>query len=164
MNNQEWATSRSAWKMLLGLSNTAPQSFQKHSPIIQEYFITCCWRIKHLIPQSGIREGLLGTQLWINNLIDIEELAELDYISEADAFALVYSPDKEPSASLIKSTMMVEKLSHEAAWSKLKKAAFFANAVINFSSGRKAHLYKNLNNEALCADLLYQMLPKPLRE
>ena len=87
MTNEDWATSTSAPIMLAGLYLQDPKQFESFVPILHRYFLACCWKIKHLIPQQGLRDGLRGAEQWIENEITDEEFWRLEWVAEAEAFA-----------------------------------------------------------------------------
>lgn len=160
MTNEDWAISTSAPIMLAGLYLQDPVHFKTLAPKLHRYFLSCCWKIKHLIPQKGLREGLRGAEKWIDGEITDTEFWRLEYIAEADAFAFenVESPEEiEELKSLIASVDMLKDVSYDIAHQILMEAAYFTNS---------AMVYPALNtvpyDERLCTSIF--LCPELLRK
>lgn len=80
--------------MLLALHTQNPEYFKTLIPILHRYFLACCWKIQHLIPQEDLRKGILGAEKWIEGKIDDEKLNRLDWYAEAVCFAFEHIKTK----------------------------------------------------------------------
>jgi len=152
--------STSAPIMLAGLYLQDPVHFKTLVPQLHRYFLACCWKIKHLIPQKGLRDGLTGTEKWIDGEITEREFWELEWIAEAEAFAIenVESREEvETLEALIASIEMLKDVEYDIARQILMEAAYFTNS---------AMVYPALNtapyDESLCTSRF--LCPKLLRE
>lgn len=158
MTKDDWNTSKSAPDMLSALHTQNSDYFKTLIPILHRYFLACCWKIKHLIPQEGLRNGLLGTEKWIKGEIDDKELYRLDWHSEAECFIIDYAEttvELKEIQKLIDSIDELKNLSFDDAKNILKKAAYFANTTMVYPGINHAPFVKSLcTSQFLCPDLL----------
>ena len=80
MTNDEWAVSTSAPAMLKALHTNDPEYFETLVPDLHRYLIGCCWKIKYLVPQEHLRNGLRGAEKWIEGEITDEQFLSLIHI------------------------------------------------------------------------------------
>ena len=160
MTNEDWSTSTSAPIMLAGLYLQDPVHFKTLVPTLHRYFLACCWKMKHLIPQKDLRDGLRGAEKWIDGEITDEEFWKLEWYAEAEAFALenVESPEEiEELKALIASVEKLKDVDYDIAHQILKEAAYFTDG---------AMVYPTLNtapyDEALCTSRF--LCPELLRK
>jgi len=160
MTNGDWAKSTSAPIMLAGLYLQDPIHFTTLVPELHRYFLACCWKMKHLIPQKGLRDGLRGAEKWIDGEITEEEFRNLEWIAEAEAFAFenVESPEEiEKLKALIATVDMLKDVDYDIAHQILMEAAYFTDS---------AMVYPTLNtvpyDEFLCTSRF--LCPELLRK
>jgi len=160
MTNEDWAISASAPIMLAGLYLQDPVHFKTLVPKLHRYFLACCWKMKHLIPQKGLRDGLRGAEKWIDGEITDEAFWNLEWIAEAEAFAFenVESPEEIDGLKALIATIEIFKdVDYDIAHQILKEAAYFTNS---------AMVYPSLNtvpyDEALCTSRF--LCPELLRQ
>ncbi|MEP3655723.1 MAG: hypothetical protein ABJO36_12580 [Litorimonas sp.] len=165
MTNEEWAASTSAPTMLEALRAQNPDYFQTLTPILHRYFIACSWRIKHLIPQKGLRNGLQGTEKWADGLITDQELYDLDWHAEADCFAFDYADTKEDIREIEKLIASIDQLrtmKFEDAAAMLREAAYFAEGTLIYPKMKRRPYFKRLFiSQFLCPDLLRKHIHAP---
>jgi len=162
MTNEDWKTSTSAPIMLTGLYLQDPEKFKSYIPILHRYFLACCWKIKHLIPQKALRDGLRGTDKWIDGKITDEEFWKLERSAEAEAFAFenpVTSEEKEELDNLINSVKFPKGTSNKTAYYIMEKAAYFVDTAMVYPKINHAPYVESLcTSRFLCADLLREYL------
>ncbi len=158
MTREEWETSRSAPEMLLALHTKNPENFKSLILILHRYFLACCWKIQHLIPQAHLQNGILGVEKWIDGKIDDEELNRLNWHAESACFALDYAEtpeDFEEIQKLINGIEELQGMKFEEAKKLLKKAAYFAEMTMVYPQINHAPFVKSLcTSQFLCPDLL----------
>lgn len=160
MTNADWAESTSAPIMLAGLYLQDPIHFKILVPELHRYFLACCWKIKHLIPQKGLRDGLRGAEKWIDGEITKKEFWYLERVAEGEAFAfenVESSEEIEKLIELIASVKMLKDVAYDIAHQILMEAAYFTNS---------AMVYPTLNttpyDEFLCTSRF--LCPELLRK
>jgi len=177
MTNEEWALSTSAPAMLEGLYLQDPDNFKTLVPTLHRYFLACCWKIKHLIPQKGLRNGLVGAENWIDGLITYEEFHDLEWHAEAEAFAFEYRSDLEDEEyqeylagpdhqetvneikALIASIKELDGMPYEQARQLLMDAAYFTDSAMVYPTITPAPFDQLLcTSKFLCPDLLRQYI------
>lgn len=162
MNNEEWATSTSAPKMLSELHDQHPDYFNTLTPILHRYFLACSWKVKHLIPQKSLRDGLRGAEKWIKGQITDQELNRLDWHAEAVCFAFDFAETNEDISQikdLIDSIDELKGTSFSDAKDLLREAAYFADFAMIYP-GLSSAPYDNklCTSQFLCPDLLRDYL------
>jgi len=161
MTNEDWDTATSAPIMLTGLYLQDPDKFKSYIPILHRYFLACCWKIKHLIPQQGLRDGLRGAEQWIEGKITDEEFWRLERSAEAEAFAFE-NPDiaeEEELQTLINSVEFPKGTSYKTAYYIMKKAAYFVDSAMVYPKINHAPYVESIcTSHFLCADLLREYL------
>jgi hypothetical protein len=162
MTAEEWASSNCAQRMLSGLHQSQPGFLRTQQHPIYRFLIACCWKHKHLIPQDGLRNGLVGAEKWIAGEIDDTELDRLNYYAEADAFSIDYakSPDEiSELKSLISSIEEVRRMPFAQARDLLKRAAYFAEGSMIYPRFDSQPWVRSLfTSDFLCPDLLREHL------
>ena len=160
MTNEDWAVSTSAPIMLAGLYLQDPVHFKTLVPELHRYFLACCLKIKHLIPQKSLREGLTGTEKWIDGEITEKEFWDLEWKAEAEAFVfenIESHEEVENLKALIASIEILKDTDYDIARQILMEVAYFTNS---------AMVYPALNtapyDESLCTSRF--LCPKLLRE
>jgi len=168
MTNEEWATSNSAPAMLEALRTQEPTFFQTLTSTLHRYFIACSWKIKHLIPQKGLRNGLRGTEQWADGLITDEELYKLDWYAEADCFTFDFLDrdyNLKEVKKIIASIEQLKTVNFDEAVALLSDAAYFAEGTLIYPKIQRAPYYKRLfTSQFLCPDLLREFIVKPFVE
>lgn len=158
MTKEDWEASNSASDMLRFLHLKHPNYLKALIPDLHRYFIACCWKIKHLIPQKHLRNGLRGAEKWIAGEIDDEELYRLNWYAEAECFALDYAKtqeDVEEIQTLINGIDGLKGMEFEDARQLLKKAAYFAEISMVYPKINHAPYVKSMcKSQFVCADLL----------
>jgi len=162
MTKKEWELSRSAPEMLTALNLQNPTYFKTLIPILHRYFLASCWKIKHLIPQKHLRNGIKGAEKWINGEIDDTELYRLNWYAEADCFAIDYAEtadELEEIQNLINGINELTGIPLKEATQLLKKAAYFAEISMIYPKINHAPFVKSLcTSQFLCADLLREYI------
>ncbi len=168
MNREEWVTSTCAPTMLKKLYLKDPEYFATLAPILHRYFLACCWKIKHLIPQEGLRNGVLGTEHWLDGLVTDKHLWDLNWHAEAEAFGVEYAETPEEIAelrTLIDSIEELRAMPFEKARAVLLDAAYFAQGAMVYQSMKPFPFVKRLcASEFLCPNLLRQFLSTGFNE
>jgi len=158
MTNENWATSTSAPIMLAALYLQDPDHFKTLVPELHRYFLACCWKMKHLIPQKGLRDGLRGAEKWINGEITDEKFWKLEWIAEAEAFAFenVESPEEiDKLKALIATVDILKDVECDIAHQILKEAAYFTDRAIIYPKITSAPYVESLcTSRFLCSELL----------
>lgn len=158
MTNEEWATSTDASAMLEGLYRQDPSVFKKLVPVLHRYLLACCWKIKHLIPQQALRDGLVGAEQWAKGEITDEAFNAIEWYAEAEAFALDFAetPDEiEEVKTLVASISRLDGLPFEEAHQLMIRAAYFADSAMVYPSITPGPFCTYLfGSEFLCPDLL----------
>ena len=163
--------------MLEGLYLQDPENFETLVPTLHQYFLGCCWKIKHLIPQKALRKGLQGAEDWIDGLITDEDFNDLEWSAEAAAFAFEYREDLEGAEyqeyltssehhetvteikALIASITELEGMPYEQARQLLMDAAYFTDSAMVYPTISPGPFDKVLcTSEFLCADLLRKFI------
>ncbi len=148
--------------MLTALHIQNPNYFKTLIPVLHRYFLDCCWRIQHLIPQERLRKGILGAEKWIDGKIDDEELNRLNWFAEAECFAIDYAKtpeDFEEIQKLIDGIEELQDIGFEEAKELLKKAAYFAEISMVYPKINHAPFVKSLcTSQFLCPDLLREFI------
>lgn len=151
--------------MLEALRTQNSEYFQTLTSILHRYFIACSWKIKHLIPQKGLRNGLRGTEKWADGLITDEELYDLDWHAEADCFAFDYADteeDIEEIRSLISKIDELKAMNFDDASALLKDAAYFAEGTLIYPKMKRRPYFKRMfTSQFLCPDLLRHFIEAP---
>lgn len=159
MINEEWHTSSDALAMLEDLREHSLQKWEDLTPTLHRYFLACCKKIDHLLPQESIQAGLEGAVDFLDGKITSTELRRLEWHAEAAAFSIDYGLDSEKTRDQIKSIDAVRDLAYEDAWRLLKAAAYFADRAIAYSHMRSP---KRLpGKQFLCPELLRELIPAP---
>jgi len=162
MTNEKWATSTNAPAMLEALYLQDPAHFTTLIPELHRFFLACCWKIQHLLPQQNLRNGLNGAKKWIDGEISEEDFRELDWHAEAECFALDNTSSPEGFSEIrkiVKGIKELQQLSFAAAHQKLLDAAYFANCAMCYSELNTApYDHKLCTSEFLCADLLREYI------
>jgi len=168
MKNEEWANSTCAPDMLKALYLNDPTYFEKLVPTLHRYFIACCWKIKHFIPQKHLREGLRGAEKLIDGEITDDEFSKLEWHAEGEAFAIDYAKTPEDIneiKALVESIDELQDMPFEQAKKLLCCAAYFVNTTMVYPGINTAPFVKSLcTSEFLCPDFLRQFLQPPLDE
>lgn len=158
MTDQDWAESKSAPIMLAGLYLQDPVHFKTLVPELHRYFLACCWKMKHLIPQKGLRDGLRGAEKWIDGEITDEEFGKLEWIAEAEAFAFenLESPEEiDELKALIATVEMLKDVEYDFAHQILKEAAYFTDSAMVYPTLNTAPFDEYLcTSRFLCSELL----------
>ena len=168
MTNEDWETSTSAPIMLTGLYLQDPEHFKSLIPVLHRYFLACCWKIEHLIPQKALRDGLRGAEKWIDGKITDEEFRRLEWSAEAEAFAFE-NPDtaeeQKELEDLIDSVEFLKDTSYETAHYIMKKAAYFVDTAMVYPTINHAPYVESLcTSRFLCPDLLREYLQPNFKE
>lgn len=162
MTNEEWAASDSAPDMLKTLYLKDPAFFKTRGNDLHRYLIACCWQMKHLIPQKGLRAGLKGVSDWIDGRITADEFWRLDWYAEADCFMLDYAKTPEDFKEIRAMIANIEELktmTFDKAKDTLKDAAYFTNRVMVHPTTRSSpFLSKFFSSPFLCPALLREMI------
>ena len=162
MTEQEWQTSNSASEMLLGLYLRDAVYFKTLVPLLHRYFMACCWKVKHLIPQEDLRKGLLGSEKWANGEIEDKDLHKLDYYAEAVCFGFDYAKtpaDFDEIQVLIDGIDELKNMSFDYAKELLSNAAWFAEGAIIYPTINGSPYDKSMcNSQFLCASLLKEYI------
>ncbi len=144
--------------MLLALHTQKPEYLKSLIPTLHRYFLACCWKIQHLIPQKHLRNGIVSAEQWIEGEIDDEELNRLNWHAEAECFRIDYAKTPENFECIQKLVDEIPELQgmpFEEAKNILKKAAYFAETSMVYPRINKAPFVKSLcTSKFLCADLL----------
>ncbi|MEP3889207.1 MAG: hypothetical protein ABJN69_02000 [Hellea sp.] len=168
MTKEEWETSRSAPDMLTDLHIHNPEYFKSLIPVLHRYFLACCWKIEHLLPQKHLRNGIVGAEKWIKGEIDDDELNRLNWYAEAECFAIDYaktSDEIEEIQMLINGIEQLQGLPFDDAKNLLKRAAYFAEISMLYPKINHAPFVKSLcTSQFLCPDLLRQFLEPNFHE
>lgn len=158
MTDEDWATSKSAPIMLAGLYLQDPVHFKTLVPELHRYFLACCWKMNHLIPQKGLRDGLRGAEQWINGEITDEKFWRLERTAEAQAFAFenVESPEEiDELKELIATVEMLKDIEYDIAHEILKEAAYFTDSAMVYPTLNTAPYDESLcTSRFLCSELL----------
>jgi len=166
MTKEEWEVSKSAPDMLSALNIHNPTYFRTLIPNLHRYFLACCWKIQHLVPQKHLRNGIIGAEKWIEGKIDDEELYRLDWHAEAACFAFEYpqSPeDIEEIQVLINGIKELDGMKFAVSKELLKKAAYFVDSSMMYPKINHAPFVKSLcTSQFLCADLLREHIKPKL--
>jgi hypothetical protein len=162
MTAEEWASSNCAQSMLSGLHQSQPGFLRTQLLPIYKFRIACCWKHKHLIPQDGLRNGLIGAEKWITGEIDNDELDRLNYYAEADAFFIDYAEtptEISELGTLINGIVELRGMPFEEARSLLKNAAYFAEGSMTYPRFDSLPWVRNfLRSDFLCHDLLREFV------
>ncbi len=165
MDQSEWEESENAQSMLLHIWRQQPDYLSAQVRSLHHFLIDCCWKHQHLIPQTGLQNGLRGAEKWLAGEIGDEALNRLDYYAEADAFMIDYatSPDDiQKLRELVDSIPEVRSLPFGEARSLLLKAAYFAEGSMIYPMFSELPYIKSLfTSEFLCPHLLRQYLKPP---
>ncbi len=162
MTAEEWDTSNCAPSMLSGLHQLQPRFLRTQLRPLYKFLIACCWKHQHLIPQDGLRNGLIGAEKWLAGEIDNAKLDRLNYYAEAAAFSIDYA--KTPAEiseleTLINGITELRGMSFNEARSVLKKAAYFAEGSMMYPRFDSLPWVDSLfKSEFLCPDLLREFL------
>jgi len=163
MTNDEWAKSTNAPAMLEALYLQDPEHFKTLIPNLHQYFLACCWKIKNLIPQKHLRNGLRGAQSWIDGEITEEQFRKFDWHAESECFAIeqAESPEEiQDLRTLIESISELDGLPFQTARQRLQNAAYFVNSAMCYSAlNTVPYDYKLSTSEFLNADLLREYVP-----
>ena len=158
MTKDEWVNSHSAQRMLEALHHEQPEFLTTHITQLHRFFIACCWKHKHLIPQKRLRNGLRGAERWLAGEISDDELDDLNWYAEAEAFMIDYAETPEEIKALKELFEEVEELNSmpfSDARRRMRDAAYFAECSMIYSSLRKLPWIDRLfTSQFLCPDLL----------
>lgn len=162
MTNEEWIRCDSASEMLAHLNETQPDFLKSQIRNLHRFLIACSWKHKNLIPQAGLRNGLVGAEKWLAGEIDDDALSRLDWHAEAVAFGLDYAKTPEDIAeiqTLIDGITEVRDLPFEQAHARLRDAAYFAEGAIIYPTiDRLPWVERLFTSEFLCPHLLREHL------
>ena len=162
MTNEDWERSTSAPIMLAGLYLQDPAQFKAFVPVLHRYFIACCWKRKHFIPQTALRDGLRGASKWINGEINDEAFWRLEWSAEAATFRLENietSEEVNSMKSLISSIEELKGTPYETSLEILKTAAYFANSAMVYPTISGSPYVECLcTSKMLCSELLREFL------
>lgn len=162
MKKEDWAVSQNAQEMLETIHQERPNFLRTQIAQLHKYLIACCWKHKHLIPQSHLRNGLEGAERWLAGEISDDQLNELNWYAEAEAFALDYAETPEELAELHALFAGIEELQgmpFAEARQLMRDAAYFAEGSMIYSKFRKLPWVGYLlSSRFLCADLLREFL------
>ena len=162
MTEEEWVTSTCASNMLAKLHKARPRFLRTQIPQLHRFFIACCWKHEHLIPQERLRDGLRGAEKWISGEISSAKLEELNYWAEAEAFRIDYAKSAEDVAAikiLINGIEDLRALPFSRARETLLSAAYFAEGAMIYSKFRSLPWIDSLfESEFLCPDLLREFV------
>lgn len=165
MEQKEWEESEDAQSMLLHIWREHPFYLRTQVRPLHHFLIDCCWKYQHLIPQSGLRNGLRGAEKWLAGEIGDEALNRLNYYAEADAFAIDYarSPEQiQKLRNLVASIPEIQDLPFEEARALLLKAAYFAEgSMFPPRLDQLAYRERLFTSEFLCPHLLRKHLKPP---
>lgn len=162
MKIEDWAVSQSAQEMLQMLHQEQPEFLHTQITQLHKYLIACCWKHEHLIPQSHLRKGLIGAEQWLAGNISDEQLNELNWYAEAEAFALDYAETSEEIGELEELFSGVDELDgmpFSEARQLMRAAAHFAEGSMIYSSFRNLPWIASLlTSQFLCPELLREFI------
>ncbi|MCA8902166.1 MAG: hypothetical protein KDA53_13060 [Hyphomonas sp.] len=162
MTKEEWANADCAQSMLDNLYREQPAFLATQVPQLHKYFLACCWKHQHLIPQKRLRDGLRGAEDWVAGTIDDEELYRLNRHAESEAFAIDYAeaPDEIGALrSLIGGIPELSDMPFDEARHLLGKAAYFAETSMVYPTMRSLPRINSLfTSQFLCPDLLREFV------
>lgn len=160
MRKEEWANSTCAQTMLRDFYNSDPEQFTNLKPQLHRYLLACCWKIQHLIPQKSLRDGLLGAEKWLDGKISDEDLNDIDWFVEAEAFIIDYAKSDDEIEEINVVIKSIDELSHlpfSEARRLLLDAAYFVGSAVMYQHMRGSpYKGKFTNSQFLCPDLLRQ--------
>ena len=166
MTNEEWLNSQSARDMLAKLHAEQPRFLKSQIRNLHRFLIACCWKHSNLIPQEGLRNGLLGAEQWLAGEIDDEELDRLNWFAEAEAFLLDYGKEPEDIVeieALIDSIDEVRDLPFKQARKRLLDAAYFAEGAMIYPLVTALPWFDSMfTSEFLCPHLLREHIKPDL--
>lgn len=158
MIDEEWEASENPQHMLKMLHQEQPDFLATQITQLHKFLIACCWKHKHLIPQRNLRNGLLGAERWIAGEITDEELNELNWYAEAEAFIIDYAETADEIASirsLIEGIDEIRGMPFAQARKLLLDAAYFTEQSMIYSKFRRLPWINSLfTSKFLCPDLL----------
>ncbi|MEM1380518.1 MAG: hypothetical protein AAGH41_07835 [Pseudomonadota bacterium] len=159
MTEQEWLNSRNAKRMLWKLWCEHQSEFVRLVPEIHRFLLHCCIKIKDLFHDEVQLEAVEATLKSLDGVPkDDLDLGYLSWCTEAAAFAVDGKTNPERRDELtdfIEQLPRLSQLSSEAAWAKLKDAAYFVDGAINYPGLIPGpYVERLLTSEFLDADLL----------
>lgn len=161
MTNDEWNESFDALDMLRSLHRSLPKDRRiELAPVLHRYYLACCQRIRYLLPQPSIKEGLKGAEDFLDGKIDWDKLNELNRHAEAECFNFETDEWEEDIRLMIAAVPELEYLPYPEARQLMKRAAYFADRAIIFSH-LKDTLRPPKREDFLCPKLLREFLQTP---
>ncbi|MEM9840418.1 MAG: hypothetical protein AAF830_14855 [Pseudomonadota bacterium] len=159
MTEEEWLNSRNAKRILWKLWCEHQEEFVRLVPEIHRFLLHCCIKIKDLFHDEVQLEAVDATLKSLNGAP--KEDLYLDYLSwsaEVAAFAVDQTINRDRCDELmdfIERHPDLRLLPPEAAWAKLKDAAYFVSRAIDYPGLMPGpYVERLLTSPFLCPELL----------